>query len=330
MTATEPHQPKFDAQGRRLPDFFIAGHSKCGTTALYEMLRTHPQIYMPDVKEPRFLATDVYKRPKPGSGPLPGDLDEYLALFAPARADQVTGEASPLYLLSHTAAREISELNADARIIVILREPASFLRSLHMQFVESHLETRNDLLRAVELDDERRQGREVPTMVEFVPQVLVYSDHVRYAEQLARYREHFADDRLLVMIYDDFRTDNRRFVRRVLDFLDVDDTTQPEPLEANPTIRVRSVPLHQMVHSVSVGRGGASRAVKGAVKAVTPRSLRRRALMATQHKLISAKPQAADDEVMLELRRRFAGEVEGLSDYLGRDLVHEWGYDRLG
>ena len=33
--------------GSRVPDFFIVGHAKCGTTALYEMLRAHPQIYMP-------------------------------------------------------------------------------------------------------------------------------------------------------------------------------------------------------------------------------------------------------------------------------------------
>ncbi len=35
-----------------MPDFFIVGHPKCGTTALYEMLRRHPQIFMPALKEP--------------------------------------------------------------------------------------------------------------------------------------------------------------------------------------------------------------------------------------------------------------------------------------
>ena len=42
--------------GRRVPDFFIVGHAKSGTTALYEMLRAHPQIFMPDLKEPKFFA----------------------------------------------------------------------------------------------------------------------------------------------------------------------------------------------------------------------------------------------------------------------------------
>ena len=44
--------------GRR-PDFFVVGQPKSGTTALYEVLRAHPQIYMPPIKEPTFLASDV-------------------------------------------------------------------------------------------------------------------------------------------------------------------------------------------------------------------------------------------------------------------------------
>ena len=46
----------------RYPDFFIAGHAKCGTTALYEMLRRHPAIFMPELKEPLYFATDLRRR----------------------------------------------------------------------------------------------------------------------------------------------------------------------------------------------------------------------------------------------------------------------------
>ena len=41
------------------PNFFIVGAPKCGTTALYEYLRPHPNIFMPKVKEPHFFATDL-------------------------------------------------------------------------------------------------------------------------------------------------------------------------------------------------------------------------------------------------------------------------------
>src|SRR5262245_61436423 len=89
------------AAEQRIPDFFIVGHHKCGTTALYEMLKGHPQIYMPDLKEPKFLATDLAARREPSANAsLPQTLEDYLALFAPADPGQRVGEASPSYLLS--------------------------------------------------------------------------------------------------------------------------------------------------------------------------------------------------------------------------------------
>ena len=60
--------------------------------------------------------------------------------------------------------------------------------------------------------------------------------------------------------------------------------------EANPTVRARSQRLHELVHAVGVGRGPASRAVKGTIKALTPAGLRRKALYATQRRLVFATP----------------------------------------
>src|SRR4030088_1366059 len=118
----------------RLPDFFIAGHAKSGTTALYQMLRRHPQISLPDSKEPWFFAPDMRPRFEPYlAGMPPETLEEYLALFAEARPEQRAGEASSSYLWSRTAAARIAEVQPAARIIAILREPTSFLRSLHLQ-----------------------------------------------------------------------------------------------------------------------------------------------------------------------------------------------------
>ena len=60
----------------RVPDFFIVGHHKSGTTALYEMLRSHPQIFMPAVKEPRFLASDM-RALVPSTPQQPATMDQY-------------------------------------------------------------------------------------------------------------------------------------------------------------------------------------------------------------------------------------------------------------
>ncbi len=316
------------SQGR-VPDFFIVGHQKCGTTALYEMLRRHPQIYMPAIKEPRFFATDLRLRAwEPGASELPDTPEEYLALFERAGPDQRVGEASPLYLKSHVAASGIAEMQPDARIIAILREPASFLRSLHLQFLQSHVEDERDLRTAMSLEDARREGRCMPRRFK-IPQMLLYSEHVRYVEQLRRFHAVFPPEQVLVLIYDDFRRDNEATVRRVLRFLDVDDMAPIEALETNPTVHVRSLRLSVLVRRFYMGRGPAWRVAKRAVKAATPRRLRRDALEAVQGHVVYGAPHPPDEALMLELRRRFKGEVVALSEYLDRDLVALWGYDGI-
>src|SRR5262249_48350340 len=117
-------------QGRRIPDFFIIGHQKCGTTALYKMIQDHPAIYLPEMKEPISFITEGLPRPPRWAGRgRPATLPEYLDLFAEAGPEQMAGEASPQYLQYAQAPAAIATLNPDAKIIALLREPADFLRS---------------------------------------------------------------------------------------------------------------------------------------------------------------------------------------------------------
>jgi hypothetical protein len=311
-----------------MPDFFIVGQPKSGTTALYSMLRPHPQIFMPDTKEPGFLAAELQIRKPPRPQANLETLDDYARLFDPARREQRIGEATPLYLWSRTAAGRIAEVQPEARIIAIMREPASLLHSLHLLLVRIYVETEPDFRKAIALEEQRRQGRGIPRFT-YWPDLLRYSEQVRYVEQLRRYHALFPPEHVLVLIYDDFRADNEGTVRRVLRFLDVEDISPIRVTEVNPTVRVRSKRLHHVVHALTVGQGPVSAGVKAAVKTLTPQRLRRRALSATQNHVVFGDPHPPEESFMTELRRRFSGEVTALSEYLGRDLVTLWGYDRL-
>jgi len=319
----------------RFPDFFIVGHHKCGTTALWKALRRHPQIFMPNLKEPRFFAGDLRQRFEPprGRGMLrkpPRTLAEYLALFENAAPEQLVGEASAGYLWSHTAAERIAAVQPRARIIAILREPASYLRSLHLQLLRGHQENVKSLRRAMELEAVRRDGRRIPRRAP-VPQALQYSERVRYVEQLRRYRAFFPPEQVLVLIYESFRADNEGTVRSVLRFLEVDDEFPIEVTDANPTNRtIRSQAFDDLLDKATFGRGAAGRAMKATVKAVTPRDLRRQLAATVRRRIIYTEPPPPDAEFMLELRRRFKPEVVAVSEFLGRDLVSLWGYDDMG
>ncbi len=311
----------------RLPDFFIVGHPKSGTTALHVMLSQHPRIHL-GKKEPRFFVPELRERDIPRPGGTPANLQEYCAWFSGAAPDQLVGDNSPDYLWSHESARLIAEVAPQARIVAILREPAAFLRSLHRQRLRNYVEVEKDLRRAIELEGPRREGREIPQDT-YWPGALFYSDQVRYVEQLRRYEERFPSEQLLVLIYDDYRADGAATVRRVLRFLDLDEDVPIVARESNPSVEVRSPRLHGAMRTLLVSDSAPARALKGSLKALTPMRARQRALHAVRKRFVFGSPPAPDEGYMVELRRRLAPEVHALSEHLGRDLVSLWGYDRL-
>jgi hypothetical protein len=320
-----------DAGPRRVPEFFVVGHQKCGTTALYLMLKSHPQIFMPAVKEPRFFASDQrskYARQPPGGRPR--TLDGYLSLFTAARPEQRAGEASPQYLRSTVAAGAIAAVQPDARIIAILREPASFLRSFHMQMVSSKVETQRSLRKALALEPHRRQGQRVPRNCHH-PEALLYSEHVRYVAQLQRFDTVFPRENMLVLVYDDFRSDNEATVRRVLRFLDVDETAPIETVDTEPLNAVRAAPLFNLAAAARRARKNPAAAgpAARAMNALIPGFMRSEAFRARWRSAVYSAPPPPDEALMRELRRRFKPEVVALSEYLDRDLLALWGYDEI-
>jgi hypothetical protein len=320
----------------RIPDFFIVGHAKCGTTALYEALRRHPEVFMPKQKEPWFFARNnphlqlSSERSVAHTGRRTESLAEYLSLFKDAKPGQRVGEASTSYLWSEVAPGAIARARPDACIIAILREPASFLRSLHLQLLTNHTEDQTDFRTALALDEERRAGRAIPKYA-FWPQAVIYSDRVRYVEQLRRYHTVFAPEQVLVLIYDDFRSDNAATFRRVLRFLEVDESAPVSVEDSNRTSRrVRSPRMNDVARVLNQGRGPISGRVNTTIKTLAPRQVRRTVLRPLYKRILYGKPRPADDQLMRELRLRFKPEVVALSEYLDRDLVTLWGYDRLG
>ncbi|MHB8233333.1 MAG: sulfotransferase family protein [Solirubrobacteraceae bacterium] len=313
------------AETRRVPDFFVVGHAKSGTSALDAMLRQHPEIFL-SVREPSFFVPEV--RVLKNQPKHPDTLEGYLALFEAAKPEQRMGDITPSYLWSQTAAARIAEVQPDARIIAILREPASYLRSFHLEFLRQGIETEKDLRKALELEPKRREGKAIPRNSPR-PQWLQYSEQVRYVEQLRRYEDAFSREQMLILIYDDYRADNQATIRRVFRFLGVDESASFEVVDANPSTRIRSPALLATVRSLALGRSGASRALKPAIKALSTSGMRRRAI-ALQNRGQRGRPSPPDEDLMRELRRRYKSEVVALSEYLDRDLVSFWNYDDVG
>ena len=191
----------------RLPNTFVVGAAKAGTTSIWHYLRQHPDVFVSPVKEPHF-----YSR-----GGMPGasgikDPDAYSALFAEARDELVVAEASPSYLWDPETPHRVLAASPEARIIVSLREPVGRAHSHYLTHLRSGLERRTFL-------DAARAELEAEPRIDAVPPP--YVARGRYPEQLARWLDAFGD-RVLVVFFEEFTHDARAVMRDTFAFLGVD------------------------------------------------------------------------------------------------------------
>jgi len=145
-----------------LPDFFIIGAPKAGTTALHAALAAHPSLFMSSVKEPKFFLTDG---PPPSRGGGPGDVQtyrehiwgrpEYEALFAAAPPGALRGESTPFYLYNQAAQERIRALIPHAKLIVILRDPVERAHSNWTHLWSAGLDPIGDFVPACAEEDAR-------------------------------------------------------------------------------------------------------------------------------------------------------------------------------
>ena len=98
-----------------LPDFICIGVQRAGTTWLYECLKEHPEIFVPETKELHFF-NDNYEK----------GMTFYSDFFNDANSTkQVIGELTPNYYHDFTALERISQSLPNVKIIFILREPVA-------------------------------------------------------------------------------------------------------------------------------------------------------------------------------------------------------------
>lgn len=206
---------------RRIPNFFIVGAPKCGTTALHTYLQDHPDTFMALDRqgrkfEPQFFCTDF-----PGIKHF-GTAEDYQALFDGAPEGAHRGESSPWYLYSEVAVAHLRAHVPDARLIVMLRNPVNMAASLHGQLVYSLREDEPDFEAAWQLQEARRRGEALPRHCR-EPAHLQYGPVCSFAPQLERLYRHMPPEQVKVVLFEDLVADPRATYLSVLDFLGLSD-----------------------------------------------------------------------------------------------------------
>lgn len=294
---TPAREPSSSRSGTRRPDFFVAGAPRTGTTALFESLRRHPQIFIPRRKETGFFGRDLVNDWRMS-------LDEYIAVFADAGGVARIGEVSTTYLASRTAASEIYEFNPEARIIIPLRDPVTVMHAVHGLSVWTGSEPIHDFTAALEAQAQERTGKDPPVR-RMLPH---YRDIVNFDEHVGRYFDTFGRERVHVIVFDDWIADTATEYRKALEFLEVDPSFLPELKVVNPNRRVRSRRLHNLL-------------VRPLTQSVTPGRARTKMLnMVITLTTREAPRERLDPGVAATLRAELAPGIERLAKLVDRDL----------
>lgn len=189
------------------PNFLLIGAAKSGTTSLWAYLRQHPEVYLPDTKEPSYFAFDSAGPSLEGPaepsllaeklyGRVVTDPRAYLRLFEDAPPGSAIGEASVRYLYYPEAARRIAAAVPDVRLVAVLRNPADRLVSHYEMNRAAGLEPLG--LNEALLAEDGRVAAGWGWDWHYVRVGL-------YAQQVARYLRLFDPAQLLVLEYAQFR-----------------------------------------------------------------------------------------------------------------------------
>jgi Sulfotransferase domain len=219
-------------------NFLVIGAQKAGTTALFEYLRTHPDVYMPTRKEEPFFHTDYPSVPYKS-------WTEYMAtVFGGAPANAIWGKVSPQYMIGglfntseptqsqdhpcpeRLIPERIYRIMPDVRLVAILREPVARAISAHRMQVVMFSERRSfdnaieDLLIPEKLVAARRSLGKDNTYV-------ILGE---YARILQGYYDVFSSEQILVVFTEELEHNSESVMRRVFNHIRADPSFVPSNL----------------------------------------------------------------------------------------------------
>jgi sulfotransferase family protein len=182
-----------------LPNLFVIGARKCGTTSIYHYLHAHPEISMSKRKEPRFFVAERRSE---------RERERYESLFGADPSVRLSGEASTAYTaypIHRGVPERMHSLVPEAKLIYLVRDPLERIVSHWVDVVA--------------------RGRERRSLVETVTPSLdcLYVAQSSYHLQLSCYLPYFPAERILVLTREELLTERRPTLRRVFRFLGVDD-----------------------------------------------------------------------------------------------------------
>jgi len=272
-----------------LPNFIVPGAPRCGTTWLYDCFCEHPDIYVPEIKEVRFFSRDYEK-----------GISYYETHFAGWKGEKAVGELSPTYMDHSEVPKRIYELNPAMKLIFSFRNPveraySDYCAALFRKAIDSNID-------------------------EALKEDSIIIQRSMYFKYLQRFIKLFPRENIKVMIFEDIKRGPDSYLADVFAFLEVDANFRPSTMltvsnRRRPRQKSRSlIRVKNFIRENLLGGGKAGAAIA--------RRLRKSGAGELFFKLNRGKeyPELSPAK-RAELNQIFKSDVEGLSEFAGRDLT---------
>jgi hypothetical protein len=283
----------------QLPNFFILGAGRCGTTSLALALNQHPDVFIPKIKEPSFFASSFQ---------WVKDPTRYVSHYEPAVGAVAVGDASHIYLEDPESPRTLQAFFPDARFIVSFRDPADRALALYAHMVEHGYERHRTFERALAAEDRRfHSARFRATCAQSFWNYL-YVRSGLFGEQVARYLDRFDRDRFLFTTLDELVQSPSETLRSIHEHLGVDPVDIDELPRDATSKGTRSVALQQLERRV----------LRPLERRIGPRGKVLRTRVDRWNR--GAEKPTMQPATRARLRERFEPDLERLRDLTGIDL----------
>tara|TARA_Y100000588_G_scaffold314783_1_gene342598 strand:+ start:497 stop:1399 length:903 start_codon:yes stop_codon:yes gene_type:complete len=215
---------------------FIIGAQKSGTTAVHNLLLSHPEVSLPKIKETHYFSKDsLYDK----------NIDWYYSHFNFKK--KAICEVDPSYLFFPNTAQRIKESIPNSRFIVIFRKPIDRALSQYLMSCYRGYETLS-FLNALNSEKERLKNDK--NQFSFINHS--YLQRGNYLSQLEEYLSIFDKSNFLFIKFDDLISDDENVLKSICTFIDIDFTLLQFTLpKSNIKRKIKSAMIRNLLYKES-------------------------------------------------------------------------------
>lgn len=199
---------------KRTPDFFCIGATRSGSTFLHHLLKTSPDIFLPQTKELLYFNNDrIYKK----------NLRNYYPLFHGYNGQKLIGEITPLYIENKfgydkkgnimncpkiPAIQRIYRHCPHAKIIITLRDPIKRIISIYIKnFLQGKINTSLE--------------QEIRNELSGLPSLRLLQKN-RYDQQLQEVLNHFPSNNVKILFFEEWTENTPQAIIDISKFLGIE------------------------------------------------------------------------------------------------------------